>query len=367
MRIIEISLVHGFSPQSHVGFALYGSFIARTGDIRGGYRFAKLSKALFNKAGAAQSSAEGLAYTTQTIAHIEPIQSVIDLNTNDCKVIMAEGCEYDILLNSHLRCYLYFWGGEKLSRVLEFFEENRRMVIQHKHMSFLAMLMPARRTVLTLHGTSVEPLLNSANDLNVDSNKVDNKIEKSNLLQSTSFRFHQMLIAFMFRRYDDTKSFAVKYSEFKIGFWMMFFHQTMNSFYDGLVSYWIGREENSPKWIRKGANCKLEIQKLAELSPWNFQNKLYLLSAEEQFCERNFEFAERYYDIAVSSAKDHKFLNEEALANEMAGYFYLETGRRKKSIRYFSEAVKCYKQWEAHAKVKSLETYLEEVIAMSSS
>lgn len=364
MRIIEISLVHGFSSMSHLGFAFYGGFVGRLGDIRGGYRFAKLSNALFNKTDAAQSSAEGLAYTTQIIAHIEPIQSVVDLSTHDCKVIMAEGSAHDVLLNSFLRCLLYFWSGAKLSRVLESFEENLRMVIQYKHMTFLAMMIPTRRTVLTLHGTSVEQLSNPANHLNVDSNKLDNK---ANLVQSHSFRFNQMIIAFMFRRYDETKSFAIKYSEFNIGFWMILFHQTMNSFYDGLVSYWIGREENSPKWIRKGANCKLVIEKLAESSQWNFQNKLHLLSAEEQFCERNFEVAERYYDSAVSSAKDHKFLNEEALANEMAGYFYLETGRRGKSIQYFSEAINCYQQWEAHAKVKSLQTYLEEVIVMASS
>ena len=65
----------------------------------------------------------------------------------------------------------------------------------------------------------------------------------------------------------------------------------------------------------------------------------YLLQAEEQFCSRNFEVAERLYDAAILSSKTHKFVNEEALANELAGHFYLETGKRNRSVHYFSQAL----------------------------
>ena len=111
------------------------------------------------------------------------------------------------------------------------------------------------------------------------------------------------------------------------------------------------------------------MEKLSDLaSTWNFQNsecrnlhvviflyllhlilcplifataftELYLLQAEEQFCSRNFEMAETLYDAAIASSKIHKFVNEEALANELAGHFYLETGRTNRSAHYFSRGV----------------------------
>ena len=163
--------------------------------------------------------------------------------------------------------------------------------------------------------------------------------------------------------------------------------------YSGLVSFWIARESNSKKkkkWIRRGVECKDKIEKLSDLaSTWNFQNsecrnlhvviflyllylilcplifataftELYLLQAEEQFCSRNFEMAETLYDAAIASSKIHKFVNEEALANELAGHFYLETGRTDRSAHYFSRAFEKYNEWGAVAKANTLTEHLDE-------
>ena len=87
---------------------------------------------------------------------------------------------------------------------------------------------------------------------------------------------------------------------------------------------------------------------------------MYLLQAEEQFCSRNFERTETLYDAAILSSKTHKFVNEEALANELAGHFYLETGRRNRSLHYFSQAFEKYNEWGAVAKATTLTQYLDE-------
>ncbi len=85
----------------------------------------------------------------------------------------------------------------------------------------------------------------------------------------------------------------------------------------------------------------------------------YLLQAEEQFSRMNFEPAEKLYDAAILSSKIHKFVNEEALANELAGHFYLETGRKNRSVHYFSQAFEKYNEWGAVAKANTLTSYLD--------
>ena len=72
--------------------------------------------------------------------------------------------------------------------------------------------------------------------------------------------------------------------------------------------------------------------------------------------------AETLYDAAILSSKMHKFVNEEALANELAGHFYLETGKRNRSVHYFSQALALekYKEWGAVAKANTLAEYLDE-------
>ncbi len=172
--------------------------------------------------------------------------------------------------------------------------------------------------------------------------------------------------------------------------------------YSGLVSFWVAREMNgkngSRKWIDRAIECKDEFVKLSvSASTWNFENsecqistssllsylshlsilrlvlfslisstiftaftESFLLQAEEHFCRRNFELAETLYDAAISSSKIHKFVNEEALANELAGHFYLETGRRNRSVQYFSQAFEKYNEWGAVAKASTLTEYLDE-------
>ncbi len=54
----------------------------------------------------------------------------------------------------------------------------------------------------------------------------------------------------------------------------------------------------------------------------------------------------------------HKFVNEEALANELAGHFYLDTGRKFKALQYFCQAEEKYRAWGADAKANELVHYI---------
>ena len=88
------------------------------------------------------------------------------------------------------------------------------------------------------------------------------------------------------------------------------------------------------------------------------QPETYLLQAEEEFSARNFDVAEKLYDDAILSSKMHKFVNDEALANELAGHFYLDTGRKFRAIQYFSQAEEKYRAWGAVAKANELAHYM---------
>jgi hypothetical protein len=105
--------------------------------------------------------------------------------------------------------------------------------------------------------------------------------------------------------------------------------------------------------------CRRGKHLLTALTHYFFRHKeAFLLHAEEQFSQMNFADAEELYDAAISSSKKHKFVNEEALANELAGRFHLETDRRSMSIPYFSQALEKYKEWGAVAKVRELANFL---------
>jgi hypothetical protein len=61
------------------------------------------------------------------------------------------------------------------------------------------------------------------------------------------------------------------------------------------------------------------------------------------------------YDKAIELAQAHEFPHEAALANELAGKFYLTLGKDRVARLYLQEAHHGYRMWGAAAKVQRLE------------
>ena len=102
------------------------------------------------------------------------------------------------------------------------------------------------------------------------------------------------------------------------------------------------------------ANQK-KMQIWAHHTPMNFLHKFYLVEAERhRVLGENVEAMENY-DKAIAGAKEHEYLNEEALAYELAAKFYLEWGKEIIARTYITEAHYAYTHWGATVKVKDLE------------
>ena len=91
-----------------------------------------------------------------------------------------------------------------------------------------------------------------------------------------------------------------------------------------------------------------------------------MLEAEEAFSNKNYELAKSLYEKAVSTARKHRFINQEALACELAGYFFLETGEQDTAIQYFLQAHEKYHEWGAVAKCNMLFEYVQRNLIQSS-
>lgn len=56
----------------------------------------------------------------------------------------------------------------------------------------------------------------------------------------------------------------------------------------------------------------------------------------------------------LEASNKHCYINEEALANERAGIFCIESNSSDSPSSYFTEALKIYGKWEAEAKVRHI-------------
>ncbi len=98
-----------------------------------------------------------------------------------------------------------------------------------------------------------------------------------------------------------------------------------------------------------------QIAAWADQCPENFENRAALLGAELARIERRELEAERLYEHAIRSARANGFVQNEAIANECAGRFYLARGFERIANAYFREARECYLRWGADGKVQQLD------------
>lgn len=160
---------------------------------------------------------------------------------------------------------------------------------------------------------------------------------------------------------DDMKAYAEKFFACRLMTWFLMSNQVFQSYISGLVSFRLYRETRDPLWAEKGANAKAKLQVWATHgSLWNFEHRYLLLQAEEFYCNNSLNNAAVTYDKAVSSARAHKFINDEALAHELAGKFYFETGNMQISLEHFTLAHEKYQQWGAYAKADMLFARIQE-------
>ena len=80
-----------------------------------------------------------------------------------------------------------------------------------------------------------------------------------------------------------------------------------------------------------------------------------LVSAEIARIEGRELDAERLYEEAIRLAREHGFTQNEGIANEVAGRFYLDRGLETIGHACLRNARSCYLRWGAQGKVKQLD------------
>jgi PAS domain S-box-containing protein len=98
-----------------------------------------------------------------------------------------------------------------------------------------------------------------------------------------------------------------------------------------------------------------QLQEWAENCPENFEDRAALVGAEIARLEGREVEAERLYEQAIRSARDHGFVHNEALAYELAARFYAARGLEPFADLYLRKARHGYVRWGADGKVRQLD------------
>jgi len=91
LEMINITIEHGMSVMSPIGFAYYAGMLAKCGEMQNGYRFAKLAKLLYEKDIVKETAGELIFMTSEVISYFEPLQTINEYRANGQIVASAAG------------------------------------------------------------------------------------------------------------------------------------------------------------------------------------------------------------------------------------------------------------------------------------
>ncbi|HYD62076.1 MAG TPA: AAA family ATPase [Noviherbaspirillum sp.] len=97
------------------------------------------------------------------------------------------------------------------------------------------------------------------------------------------------------------------------------------------------------------------LKQWSESCPATFQNQYQMVAAEMSRLDGREMEAVRLYEQAIRSARDNGFVQNEALANELTGRFYLGLGIETTGFAHLRNARACYARWGAGGKVRQLD------------
>ncbi len=189
---------------------------------------------------------------------------------------------------------------------------------------------------------------------------------KDNYFSLYVIHFSKLMLCYLFGNMAEAKAMlqAIEtYSAASLGSLM----SVVQTFYTSLILLQEYREQDGSTSedhrLVQVADNQSRMKAWARFAPMNHLHKYQLVEAERHHTAKDYLSAIDLYDRAIAGAKAHGYLQEEALANELAARFYLNWGKAKIAAVYMQEAYYCYGRWEAKAKADDLEQRYPQLLA----
>ncbi|MBG1265601.1 ATP-binding sensor histidine kinase [Nostoc sp. WHI] len=355
---VNLSIKYGnasFSAFAYVGYGLILCGVVQ--DIDSGYKFGQLANQLLFKLNIPELKAKinsmNCGYIKHWKEHLKITLSILQsayqsgLETGDLEFAAYSGffqC-----------CHSYYMGKEltETNRNIASYSHAIHKLRQENPFSWNEMY---RQLILNLLGEST-------NLCYLQGEAYDEKLLLPIITQANDrlglhiFYSNKVTLCYLFGEYLLALENAEKAGQYLDGVIGMFavpiFH-----FYDSLVRLALltdlANSERDVLLNQVTANQE-KMKKWAVYAPMNLLHKYHLVEAEKhRFLGQKTEAIE-LFDRAISLAKENEYIQEEALANELAAKFYLDWGKEKVAQVYMQEAYYCYARWGAKAKVNHLE------------
>jgi predicted ATPase/signal transduction histidine kinase/DNA-binding response OmpR family regulator/tRNA A-37 threonylcarbamoyl transferase component Bud32 len=357
---VNLCIEQGYSALAAFSYSWYGTILCGSiGDIDKGYQAGQIAVKLLDRFDANLIKCQVLnmfngfirPWKEHARETLEPLQEGFQSGMEVGDLIYAG-------FNALNRCIYTFLVGEKLDLLdreleayLDLFQKNRIMFL-------LPIFDIWKQVKINLQGLNVDKHCLMGEHFN--EGPVLEKLQAQRQEDWTLFNFYlaKQIICYLFKDCEGAVASALLAKEClqSAGGSMML---AIHNFYESLAL--LAGCDNLPagekeKCLAKVNANQAKMHAWAHKAPMNYQHKYELVEAERARVLGEKYRAMDYYDRAIDRAAKQGYIQESALANELAAEFYLSQGREKVAKTYMTDAYYGYIHWGANAKVADLET-----------
>jgi predicted ATPase/signal transduction histidine kinase/CheY-like chemotaxis protein/tRNA A-37 threonylcarbamoyl transferase component Bud32 len=355
---VNLSIQYGNSPFSAYGYVCYGVILNGIfQDIESAYKFGKLALNLVEKFNAVEikTSVFFVAGSCTTHGKVHVSQTLPILQAGYLSGLENGHLEYGCYAIAQ-RCHHLYFMGQELPKLEQEITKVNEALAQFKQENALNWNKIYLQSILNLLNPSENPcrLLG----------EVYNEDESLPALQAANdrtvlfyFYLNKLILCYLFGEYNQAWENTTQGRQYLDGV-KAFLVVPVFYFYDSLSQLAVYSSASNPQrehLLNRVIDNQEKIRHWADNAPMNFQHKYQLVEAEKFRILGNYWQAMESYDLAIAGAKEHGYIQEEALANELAARFYFVCGKEKIGQTYLTDAYYGYMRWGAREKVKDLE------------
>ncbi|MEG5171926.1 AAA family ATPase [Microcoleus sp. B3-D7] len=363
LTMVNLTIQKGYSALAAYAYAAYAVICSGKGNIETGYHAGELALKLVNIYHAIELKAKIYNLFCSLVKHWKaPAKSSLSLLLEGNKSGLETGDNEYAGYCIKAYCVTLFLTGEGLESVASKMHQSCEQLWKLKQEYTLYQINIWRQVTLNLLETTAPPSRLLGESFNEEEILPRLLATKNRTLLSLVY-VAKLNLAYLFKNYADAVKNAIAAAEY-IDSLMGFMYVAIHNFYYSLALL----AQYSPELMENLEGVKSnqkQMKQWAELAPFNFQHKYDLVQAEKARVLGDNWQAAKLYERAIQGARDNGYIQDEALAYELAAEFYLVSGMEEIAQTYLKGAHYGYTRWQAKAKVEDLEARYPQLQAKS--
>ena len=362
---LRLTVRHGNGPASSTAYLSYGMLLGSEGNMESGYQFGKLALRFLEQPQAEVSRIPSRFAFNLIMRHWkEPLRETLGPFLELHQAAREIGDLFYIAYSSAFYCVHMFLSGWELADIEKSMAEHDPVAKATGVEAGYHFMRLYRQVVANLLNGAADPCRLAGNFydeekmLAIDT-EADNKGRDFGLYNC------KLLLCLLFRQPARAVKNADRIEEVLEGPTAL--GSGVPTYYcwsslARLACYPDAGPEEKRQILKRVKDNQARLRRWARQSPLNYQHKYDLVSAVHHWVLRQDSVAMELFDGVIKMAGDRGFLQDKAMANELAAHFYLEKKRVSMARAYMSEARYAYLRWGAASKVRDLDKTFPELL-----